>query len=77
MVERCALGFKHIGFFRFFGFIRIVVFFAGSKLRGYGRFRRKPGNARFSRAGGQFGTGRKCGSSRKCRSGRFAGYGGQ
>lgn len=76
MVERCALGFKHIGFFRFFGFIRIVVL-AGSKLYGYGRFRRKPGNTRFSRASGQFGTGRKCGSSRKCRSGRFAGYGGQ
>ena len=52
MVERCALGFKHIGFFRFFGFIRIVVF-AGSKLYGYGRFRRKPGNTRFSRACGQ------------------------
>lgn len=76
MVERCALGFKHIGFFRFFGFIRIVVF-AGSKLYGYGRFRRKPGNARFSRAGGQFGTGRKCGSSRKCRSSGFAGSCGQ
>ena len=62
MVERCAFRFKRIGFFRFFGFSRIVVF-AGSKLRGYGRFRRKPGNARFSRAGGQFGTGRKCRSS--------------
>ena len=73
MVERCALGFKHIGFFRFFGFIRIVVF-AGSKLYGYGRFRRKPGNTRFSRACGQFGAGRKCGSDRKCRFSRFAGW---
>ena len=71
MVERRALRFRRIGFFRFFGFIRIVVFFAGSKLRGYGRFRRKPGNARFSR------TGRKCGSSRKCRSSGFAGSCGQ
>lgn len=77
MVERRALRFRRNGFFRFFGFIRIVVFFAGSKLRGYGRFRRKPGNARFSRAGGQFGTGRKCGSSRKCRSSGFAGSCGQ
>ena len=77
MVERCAFGFKRVGFFRFFGFSRIVFFFAGSKLRGYGRFRRKPGNTRFRRACGQFGTGRKCGSSRKCRFSRFAGCCGQ